>query len=143
MRLAWALFLLLGLPFALMAILTFLARQGIYIGLFTPLWQPWPPDLWKPLLGVAVFVETFAYLAYRAGRRRGYRRGNTAAVVSSLEQAERAHPSVDPGSAISTTPTVVVRPLPPPPPPDEAAWEDLDDLEPEPRRAARKPGNGR
>lgn len=92
--LAWALFLALGLPFALMSVLTVLAHGGIYVDLLRPLWQPWPPDLLKPLLGVAVFAATLAYLAYRSGWRSGFR---TAAFARPAD----------------------ARPLPPPPPPDD------------------------
>ena len=92
--LAWAFFLGLGFPFGLMALLTALAGAGVYVDLFRPFWLPWPPDLLKPFLGVAVFVASLAYLAYRSGWRSGFR---TAAFVR-------------PASA---------RPLPPPPPPDD------------------------
>ena len=92
--LAWALFLGLGFPFGLMAVLTVLAGGGFYVDLFRPLWQPWPPDLLKPILGVAVFVGTLAYLAYRSGWRSGFR-------TAAHARAPAA------------------RPLPPPPPPDD------------------------
>lgn len=96
--LAWAFFLGLGLPFALMSALSVLARAGVYIDLFRPLWQPWPPDLVKPFLGLAVFAATLAYLAYRSGWRSGFR---TAAWTRPA--AERP----------------LALPLPPPPPPED------------------------
>jgi hypothetical protein len=110
--LAWVLFLGLGLPFVLMTVLTVLARAGIYIELFRPLWQPWPPDLLKPFLGVAVFAATLAYLTYRVGHRRGLRVGAGVALVASRSgMPDRAGPA---GAALRPE----ARPLPPPPPPD-------------------------
>ncbi|HII40112.1 MAG TPA: hypothetical protein HA326_02725 [Thermoplasmata archaeon] len=106
---AWALFLGLGLPFALMTGLTVLARGGIYVELFRPLWQPWPPDLLKPFLGLAVFAATLAYLAYRVGQRRGLRVG------AGIRRAAAVGPAARPQAL----------PIPPPPPPDDlddAAW---------------------
>lgn len=120
--LAWALFLFLGVPFGLMTVLTILARGGIYVDLFRPLWQPWPPDLLKPLLGVAVFAATLAYLTYRRGHRAGYRAGSFAALVSARKTAEGASRGTDPASAVSTV-TPQSPPVPPPPPED--GWTDL------------------
>ena len=71
-RAAWALFLLVGVPLALMAALGVLARAGIYVDPLRPLWQPWPPDSVKLLLGLMGFGATLAYLAHvliRSGRR--------------------------------------------------------------------------
>ena len=104
---AWALFLGAGVPFLLMTVLTVLARAGIYVDLLRPLWQPWPPDLLKPFLGVAVFAATLAFLAYRIGRRRGFRAGSGAGLIAGRSEAvARFVPSA-------------AAPLPPPPPPDD------------------------
>ncbi len=111
--LAWLLFLALGLPFLLMAVLEVLARAGIYVDLFRPLWQPWPPDVVKPFLGIAVFVATLGFLAYRAGHRRGFRTGVGVGLSATRASAEpRATPN--PG------PTEAETPPPPPPPPAES-----------------------
>lgn len=72
---AWILFFVIGLPAAFMAALAPLTSVGIHIELLRPLWQPWPPDILKPVLGVVGFVATFAYLCYRIGRIAGYRWG--------------------------------------------------------------------
>lgn len=107
---AWALFLGVGVPFFLMTILTLLARAGFYVEFLRPLWQPWPPDLWKPLVGVGVFAATLAYLTYRVGHRRGFRVGAGVGLVA--------------GRSRTDTPTVayaaprVEAPAVPPPPPD-------------------------
>ncbi len=121
---AWALFLVFGVPFAMMTVLTVLARGGIYIDLFRPLWQPWPPDLLKPFLGVAVFASTLAYLAYRHGRRRGYRAANVAASAARIRQ--ESAPRMDPGAAVSNVAPPQYPTVPPPPPPeDDGGWEEL------------------
>lgn len=101
---AWVLFLGFGLPAALMALLTSLAAAGIYVDLFRPFWQPWPPDLWKPALGAGVFALTLAYLTYRVGLRSGVRSAAMRVIASSQP----------PRSA---------RPTPPPPPPDDLSWD--------------------
>ena len=107
---AWALFLGLGLPFALMAALTTLARTGIYVDLLRPLWQPWPPDLVKPFLGIAVFAATLAFLAYRVGHRSGFRAG----IVNRMASARNA---ASVGDRLSPSGTNAPAELPPPPPP--------------------------
>jgi len=117
LRLAWALFLGLGLPFVLMTFLTILARAGVYIDILRPLWQPWPPDLLKPFLGVAVFAATLAYLAYRTGRRTGFRTGAGVRMVSARTRTGSPYA---PGRLAAASPA---RPVPPPPPMD--AFEDL------------------
>ena len=91
--LAWALFLGLGFPFGLMAVLTVLAGGGVYVGLFPPLLQPRAPDLLQPIPGVAVFVRTPPYLPHPSGWRPRFR-----------PAAHRRAPAAGP--------------LPPPPPPD-------------------------
>ncbi len=112
-HLAWALFLGLGVPFVLMAALTMLARAGIYIELLRPLWQPWPPDLLKPFLGVAVFAATLAYLAYRVGRRSGFRSGTVVGIASARNYPDSRRVESRPIPAAADA-----HPLPPPPPDD-------------------------
>lgn len=65
LRIAWALFLLLGLPMALMGILVALASAGIVVGAFSPLWVSWPSDAAKVIVGFLGFLVTFAFLAHR------------------------------------------------------------------------------
>ncbi len=112
--LAWAFFLGLGVPFVLMSVLTMLARAGIYVDLFRPLWQPWPPDLLKPFLGVAVFAVTLAYLAYRLGHRSGFRTGTAAGIISARYLSRSPYPELP----ASTTASPAPAPVPPPPPED-------------------------
>lgn len=112
LRAAWALFLGLGVPFGLMAVLTVLARAGIFVDLFRPLWQPWPPDVLKPFVGLAGFAGTLAYLAYRAGHRSGYRAGSVAGVAAARNEAEGRYQPQE-GGVPATDPPV---PAPPPPP---------------------------
>ncbi len=112
---AWALFLLGGVPCILMAALSVLARAGIYVDFLRPLWQPWPPDLLKPFLGIAGFAATLAYLTYRVGHRSGFRRGEGAGYASAriwVEAQARAHER-------ATTMALPAPPTPPPPPDDE------------------------
>ena len=125
-RLAWALFLLLGLPFGLMAILSVLARGGIYVDLFRPFWQPWPPDLLKPFLGLTVFVATLAYLTYRLGRRTGYRTGTVAGIASERRWTEEHHAPPPPVPAAPSADRVVVA-GPPHPAPEENAQSAFED----------------
>ncbi len=117
---AWALFLLVGVPSFLMTALTMLARAGIYIDVLRPLWQPWPPELLKPFLGVAGFAGTLAFLAYRVGHRSGFRRGEGAGYASArgwVEAQARAHER----AAAMALPAPAV----PPPPPDDEPVEWL------------------
>jgi len=86
--LAWVLFLLLGLPFLVMAALTFLAAARIYVEPLRMLWQPWPPDVLKPFIGIAAFAATVAYLAYLIGRSRGFRSGSLAGLAAGRNLAE-------------------------------------------------------
>ncbi len=109
---AWALFLVLGVPFFLMTLLTTLARTGVYVDLFRPLWQPWPPDALKPFIGLGGFVATLGYLAYRLGHVRGFRVGMGLGLRSGRSTIE-SRPALAAGTVPSGTPE-----LPPPPPPD-------------------------
>ncbi|MGI0150242.1 MAG: hypothetical protein ACREDF_12020 [Thermoplasmata archaeon] len=80
--LPWILFLVIGLPFGLMAALGPLAAAGIYIEALRPRWQPWPPDPAKPVIGAAAFIATLAYLVYRTGHMAGFYRGTVAATAT-------------------------------------------------------------
>ncbi len=113
LRWAWALFLVLGLPFLLMAILTTLAMARIYVEPFDALWQPFPPDTLKPFLGIATFTLTLGYLAYRLGRSRGFRSGHAAGMVAARNLVESRAPAsfqeapppaAPPMEAVSTPP---------------------------------------
>lgn len=109
---AWALFLIVGIPFFLMTVLTTLARTGLYVDLFRPLWAPWPPDALKPFIGLAGFVATLGYLAYRKGHARGFRMG-LGVGLSSMRQTIDVRPALPAGPA---EPAALE--LPPPPPPE-------------------------
>lgn len=88
LRLAWALFFVLGIPLGLVAALAPLTAAGIYLEPLRQFWRPWPPDLLKPVIGMAGFVATFAFLCYRLGRHAGYRWGTAAAVAMARNIAE-------------------------------------------------------
>ena len=117
--LAWVLFLLLGLPFALMTVLNVLANSGIYVRIFSPLWQPWPPEVLKPFVGVAVFAGTLAFLAYRLGHRRGFRSGVGIGLSATRPALE------EPSVAEALEPPAEEPAVPPPPPPPDAADDIL------------------
>ncbi len=117
-RLAWALFLVLGIPFLLMSSLIWLAQAGIVIGVLSPLWEPWPPELLKPLLGVAVFAATLAYLAFRTGHRAGFRAGTGVGLAAARAKSE-ARPTVLPPPEPAPEATAETPVTPPPPPPAE------------------------
>ena len=113
LRLAWGLFLAIGVPLGLIAALAPLTAAGIYVEPLRPFWQPWPPDNVKPVIGVAGLVATLAYLCYvwvgtrdtdkeprprspslalrlrRALRRRGFE-DTVRPVVSSRERERRS-----------------------------------------------------
>lgn len=121
-RLAWALFIVLGLPFGLMTILVLLADAGITVPVFGMLWMPFPPELTKPFLGLAVFAATLAYLTYRVGHRRGFHTGTGVglAAARNLEEARaRTETPPPPEPTESPSPVPAVDPTAMPPPPDE------------------------
>ncbi len=118
--LAWILFIALGLPFLLMTVLVVLAPGGVYLSLLAPLWQPWPPDVYKPFLGLAIFGATLAYLAFSAGHRRGFTLG-----VGVGLSAMRASAESEAASHATSRPEEV--PPPPPPPLEEPAPEQNPD----------------
>lgn len=96
--LAWALFLLVGMPLGLMAALGPLTTIGVYLEFLRPLWRPWPPDPWKPFIGIAGFAATLAYLAFRRGIFSGFRRGTiaTMAAIRNLLEGRTRPASVGP-----------------------------------------------
>jgi hypothetical protein len=96
-----------------MATLTVLARAGIYVDVFRPLWQPWPPEVLKPFLGLGVFAASLAYLAYRAGHRRGFTAG-VGVGLTAIRTSTEAH-----AAEVKPTPEPEAPPPPPPPPPLE------------------------
>ncbi len=109
LRWAWALFVVFGIPFLLMAVLTTLAMAGIYVQAFEPFWQPFPPDTLKPFLGIATFAATLGYLAYRIGRARGFRTGHVAGMVAARNVAEsRTPPAVQEPPAPEAAPVEIV-----------------------------------
>ena len=117
LRLAWGLFLAIGAPLGLIAVLAPLTAAGIYVEPLRQFWRPWPPDILKPVIGVAGLVATLAYLCYvwvgtrdtdreprprsrslalrlrRALRRRGFE--DTVRPVVSSHEDERRPPSED------------------------------------------------
>src|SRR5256885_2747946 len=117
LRLAWGLFLAIGAPLALIAVLQPRSVVRLHIEPLRPFWRPWPPDILKPVIGVAGLVATLAYLCYvwvgpretdreprprsrslalrlrRALRRRGFE--DTVRPVVSSHEDERRPPSED------------------------------------------------
>jgi hypothetical protein len=125
---AWILFVAFGIPAALLVVLAPLTMAGIYIDFLRPLWRPWPPDVLKPFIGIAVFVATLSYLAFRSGRLAGIRSGTLAALAALRNVLERrtaaplsepAHlpePAPPPPEVVEVPATPVELPTPPPPP---------------------------
>jgi hypothetical protein len=120
---AWILFVALGLPAVLMVALTPLTMAGIYLEPLRPLWRPWPPDVLKPFIGIAVFCATLAYLAFRGGRLAGLRSGTRAALAALRNVLERRSlPAVQdpmpppPSEVVEMTTALATLPTPPPPP---------------------------
>src|SRR5256712_7085611 len=52
LRLAWALFLIVGVPLGFMAALGPLAYAGIYVEPLRQFWQPWPSGILQGICGV-------------------------------------------------------------------------------------------
>jgi hypothetical protein len=88
LKAAWVLFILLGIPLALLAILGPLAAAGYYLEPLRQFWRPWPPDYIKAIIGIAGFVAVAAHLCYRSGRDRGYRSGKIAGKAAARNAAE-------------------------------------------------------
>ncbi len=114
LRLAWALFIFLGLPLGFMAALGPMAYAGIYIEPLRQFWQPWPSDIIKGIGGVLGFAATVGYLMYRKGRYTGYRNGAVAERATARNRSEGRVTVSNPAGA----PEVPV-PTPNPPPPPE------------------------
>ncbi len=108
--LAWALFLVIGLPLGVMAALDLLATTGLYVDVLRPFWRPWPSDIVKSFLGIAGFAATLAYLTYRKGREKGFKSGRVAATAIARNVAEGR--TLEPNTSPDGTPQP---PYPPPP----------------------------
>jgi len=108
LRLPWGLFLLLGVPLGLIAVLGPLTAAHIYVEPLRRFWQPWPPDVAKPLIGIAGFAATLAYLAYRRGILGGFHSGTVAATAAFRNLVEGR----------KSGPAPVKETVPPPPPPE-------------------------
>src|SRR2546422_7660300 len=72
LRLAWALFLVVGVPLGFMAALGPLAYAGIYIEPLRQFWQPWPPDILKGIGGVLGVAGAPGYPPDPNGRGTGF-----------------------------------------------------------------------
>lgn len=116
LTLGWILFLLVGIPFGFMAALGPLAYAGIYIGPLQGLWQPWPPDVVKPFIGVGIFVATLAYLIFRMGQTDGFHWGTVTATAAARNMAlSQGMTSDQVAQAMTVTMDPPAPALPPPP----------------------------
>jgi hypothetical protein len=121
LKAAWALFIVLGIPLGLVAILGLLASAGYYLEPLRQFWRPWPPDWMKGLMGIAGFAALAAHLSYRSGRDRGYRSGKVAGKAASRNaeeamanvQEELPVPLPEP-PAVQATSVLPDAPIPPP-----------------------------
>jgi len=114
LRLAWGLFLLIGVPLGLLAALAPLTAAGIYFEPLRQFWRPWPPDILKPVIGVAGFAATLGYLCYRLGRHAGYRWGTEASVAMARNIAEGRSSAPVAAMPPERAPTVAEPPAPRP-----------------------------
>src|SRR5207249_754395 len=73
LRGAWAVFIFLGIPLGIMAVLGPLAYAGFYVEPLKQFWRPWPPDYIKGLLAVGGFAGAVALLLYMQGPNGGTR----------------------------------------------------------------------
>ena len=112
LRLAWVLFIFLGLPLGFMAALGPMAYAGIYIEPLRQFWQPWPPDIIKGISGVLGFAATVGYLMYRKGRYTGYRTGAIAERATARNRSEGRVTVQNPVAA--EVPMSATNPPPPP-----------------------------
>jgi len=94
LKASWAVFIVLGIPLGLMAILGPLAYAGYYIEPLKQFWRPWPPDYVKGILAVSGFAITLGILLYSHGREAGYQHGKTAgkAVARKASAAPSSNP---------------------------------------------------
>ena len=123
LKAAWALFIVVGLPLGIAAVLGYLAYAGIYVEWFRQFWRPWPSELVKSLLAIAGFAAILGNLFYRSGRERGFRSGKMAgkAAARNAEDALAALPAPlvevsksAPQEAVQATSVLPDAPLPPP-----------------------------
>src|SRR5438132_12064730 len=116
LRAAWAVFIVLGIPLGLMAILGPLAYAGYYIEPPKQFWRPWPPDYVKGILAVSGFAVTLGILLYRHGKDAAYQRGKSAGQAVARNIAEGLG-----GAGIEAAPALV----PPAPIEDPPIMDDL------------------
>jgi hypothetical protein len=120
LKAAWALFVVLGVPLGLMAILGTLASAGYYLEPLRQFWRPWPPDWIKGLIGIAGFAAVAAHLSYRSGRDHGYRSGKIAGKAVARNAADQSAPLQEelpvplPEPARQVTSVLPDAPIPPP-----------------------------
>ena len=118
LKASWAVFILLGIPLGLMAILGPLAYAGYYIEPLKQFWRPWPPDYVKGILAVSGFAVTLGILLYSHGREAGYQRGKSAGKAVARNIAEGLGGAVlEPAPSVAPieAPAVFVDPPIPPP----------------------------
>src|SRR2546430_5544844 len=122
LRASWAVFILLGIPLGIMAVLGPLAYAGHYIEPLKQFWRPWPPDYVKGLLAVTRFAVPLRVPLYSHGREAGYQRGKTAGKAVARNIAEglggaviEAAPVAVPPAPIEVAQVLVAPPVPPPP----------------------------
>src|SRR2546430_8443742 len=121
LKASWAVFIVLGIPLGLMAILGPVAYAGYYIEPLKQFWRHWPPDYVKGLLAVTGFAVTLGILLYSHGREAGYQRGKTAGKAVARNIAEglggaviEAAPVAVPPAPIEVPQALVDPPVPPP-----------------------------
>jgi len=118
LKAAWALFMVVGLPLGLVAVLGPLAIAGIYVEPVRQFWRPWPSEPIKGLLALGGFAVTLGILLYSQGREAGYQRGKVAGKAVARNIAEGLGGAViepaPPAAMIEAPPVLVEPPVPPP-----------------------------
>src|SRR5438034_8449797 len=121
LKASWAVFIVLGIPLGLMAILGPLAYAGYYIEPLKQFWRPWPPDYVKGILAVSGFAITLGILLYSHGREAAYHHGKTAAKSVARNIADglggaviEAAPPLVSTAPIDAPPVLEDLPVPPP-----------------------------
>ena len=121
LKAAWALFIILGIPLGLLAILGPLAAAGYYFEPLRQFWRPWPPDYQKAIIGIAGFSAVVAHLFYRSGRDHGYRSGKVAGKAAARNASEQSAPvqeelpvPLPEPPAVQATSVLPDAPIPPP-----------------------------